>query len=58
MHKMFADYWGTQEGWIKRKSGKSKELNWERTINNALTLTTNQVKFTAEERAERAKNGL
>jgi hypothetical protein len=41
--KMFFDYWGTQEGWKKKKSSKTKEIDWMATVNNGLSLKCNQV---------------
>lgn len=41
--KMFFDFWGTKEGWKHKKASKTSEIDWRATINNGLSLKSNQV---------------
>ena len=41
--KMFWDYWGTEQGWRKKKAAKTAQIDWKATVNNGLTLKCNQV---------------
>jgi hypothetical protein len=43
VQKAMNDFWLTEAGWKHKKKSKTKELDWESTINNALTLKGNQV---------------
>ena len=40
---MFQDFWGTEAGWKHKKSSKTKVIDWVGTINNGLSLKSNQV---------------
>ena len=42
IEKMWSEYWGTEAGWKKKKSGKG-EINWKSTIENGLSMTCNKV---------------
>lgn len=42
LRKACIDYWSTKEAWQKRKKSKY-EINWKRTLTNALTSKMNQV---------------
>jgi hypothetical protein len=41
--KMFQDFWGTEAGWKHKKRSKTKVIDWVGTINNGLSLKSNQV---------------
>lgn len=44
LQKAARDYWGTKAGWAKKTAArKTKEIDWRRTYNNALTMRCNQV---------------
>lgn len=43
VQKVMNDYWLTPEGWKKKKASRVSVINWERTLNNALTIKVNQV---------------
>jgi hypothetical protein len=52
VEKMFYDYWGTERGWKRKKTSKSKDLDWMATANNGLTIKCNQVWLQKGERDE------
>lgn len=43
MEKSFTNYWGTEAGWKNKKQAKIKEIDWNRTIVNAITQKMNIV---------------
>jgi hypothetical protein len=43
MEKAYNDFWGTEAGWKHKKAKKSKEIDWDATFKNALSLKANQV---------------
>jgi hypothetical protein len=43
LEKSCIDFWNTEAGWKNKKASKSKEIDWKRTFNNALTQKQNQV---------------
>ena len=43
VEKMFTDFWGTEKGWKNKNKSKTKTIDWRSTINNGLSLKTNQV---------------
>ena len=46
LEKMINEYWGTEAGWIKKKSNKKLiNINWVRTIENGLSMACNQVRI-------------
>lgn len=47
LEKAYKDYWSTEEGWRRKKSARSKSLDWKRTFVNALTLGSNKVYLSA-----------
>jgi len=44
LEKAFCEYWGTEAGWMHRKTKKKTEaINWKATYTNALSMRSNQV---------------
>lgn len=43
LEKAFNDFWGTEAGWAHKKKSRVKEIDWNSTFKNALTLKGNQV---------------
>ena len=43
LKKAFDDYWLTEDGWKRKKQGKSKTIDWKKTASTALTFKGNQV---------------
>lgn len=43
LEKSCIDFWNTEAGWKNKKASRSKEIDWKRTFNNALTQKQNQV---------------
>lgn len=43
IQKAHIDFWSTEAGWKNKKSTKTKEIDWEATYRNALTMKCNQV---------------
>lgn len=49
IEKGFINFWGTEAGWKFKKSKKSKEINWQSTITNSISM--NKVYYTKQELA-------
>jgi len=46
LEKMYNEYWGTDAGWMKKKSNtKLKSINWQRTLENGLSMAGNRVRI-------------
>jgi uncharacterized protein YdaU (DUF1376 family) len=43
INKAFNDFWGKDAGWKNKKASKTKKIDWEATIINALSQKCNQV---------------
>lgn len=43
VEKAINDFWGTVKGWEHKKASKTKTIDWESTLNGALSIKTNQV---------------
>lgn len=43
LQKAYEDYWNTEAGWKKKKSGRSKEIDWKATLRKALDQPQNRV---------------
>jgi hypothetical protein len=43
VQKAMNDFWLTEAGWKHKKKSKTEEIDWESTMNNALTMKGNQV---------------
>lgn len=43
IEKIVKEYWGTEQGWEKRRKGKSKSLDMVRTLKKAFDYATNRV---------------
>lgn len=43
IEKACKDFWATEAGWKNKKKARSKELDWKKTFENALTIKSNQV---------------
>jgi hypothetical protein len=64
LEKMINEYWGTEAGWMKKKSNtKLKTINWLRTIENGLSMDRNRVRIPKgtpdfeQEEIEKSKHG-
>jgi hypothetical protein len=44
LEKCHSQYWGTEAGWKKKKAARSKDINWKRTFETALSFSMNQVR--------------
>jgi hypothetical protein len=51
LEKSYEDFWSTEAGWEHKKKSKVKKIDWQRTIENALTLPSNQVRRRYENNA-------
>ncbi len=49
IEKAHVDFWCGEVGWKHKKKSKSKNIDWRRTYENALTMRANQVYKTREE---------
>ena len=49
IEKGFINFWGTEAGWKFKKGKKSKEINWQSTIINSISM--NKVYYTKQELA-------
>ena len=49
LQKAKENYWAREVGWKKKKSSRSKTIDWEQTFINALTLPSNRVWKTKDE---------
>jgi hypothetical protein len=47
IEKGYVNFWGTEAGWKHKKKSKSKELDWQSTIINSISM--NKVYYTKEE---------
>jgi hypothetical protein len=47
IEKGFINFWGTEAGWNFKKKKRSKDINWQSTITNSITM--NKVYYTKEE---------
>ena len=47
IEKGFVNFWGTEAGWNFKKSKRSKDINWQSTIINSITV--NKVYYTKQE---------
>lgn len=46
LEKMFFEYWGKKDGWLKKKSSKKLvTIDWEKTADNGLSMECNQVRI-------------
>jgi hypothetical protein len=52
IEKGFDRFWGTEDGWINKKSKRTKDINWNRTIQNSIDQKMNKVYYTKEELAK------
>ena len=43
LQKAYEDYWGTEAGWKKKKSSRTKEIDWPATFRKALDQPQNRV---------------
>ena len=43
LQKAYEDYWNTEAGWKKKKSGRTKEIDWKATFRKALDQPQNRV---------------
>jgi hypothetical protein len=43
LEKAMNDFWGTEAGWTYKKKSKAKNIDLKATLNNALTMKSNQV---------------
>jgi hypothetical protein len=39
LERMWVEYWGTEEGWAKKKQGRGKAINWKSTIQKTYKLS-------------------
>ena len=61
LQKAYEDYWNTEAGWKKKKSGRTKEIDWKATFRKALDQPQNRVykqKDTCKPEPERAMSEL
>ena len=52
IEKGFQKYWGTEAGWKNKKSKRTKDIDWKRTISNSIDSKMNRVYYTKEELAK------
>lgn len=51
LEKALNDFWATEAGWIHKKKKKIQKIDWLRTIENSLSITSNQVRKKYENKA-------
>lgn len=49
IEKGFTNYWGKEAGWVHKKKSRTKDIDWEATIINSISL--NKVYYTKQELA-------
>lgn len=54
MYKLWTEYWGTEEGWQKKKSSKTVNIDWRKTISK--TIGFNKVYYTKQEQLDYDNN--
>ena len=45
LEKMFFEYWGTEQGWKKKRAARTKNIDWKTTVEKGLSMDFNRVRI-------------